>query len=236
MRRCRKCGVDKPTDQFHIHKKCRDGLNPTCKDCRRILAHERYVLNRETILKKYKEYYQENIESVRKRHTDYREINKERLNRIAMEHYYANWDVERQRRDEWTRRNWDKRLAYHRKWKAERRARDYSYKVHSNVSRRLRDSLTNGGVKSGKAWERLLGYTTADLMSHLESRFTDGMSWDNYGEWHIDHICPIKHFKVKSDDNKTLLECWKLNNLQPLWAKDNITKKDKYLIRGTVKQ
>lgn len=54
-----------------------------------------------------------------------------------------------------------------------------------------------GKIKSGSALE-MLGYSADDLKMHLESLFTDDMTWDNYG-WHIDHIKPLSHFDPNTD-------------------------------------
>ena len=78
--------------------------------------------------------------------------------------------------------------------------------------------------KNGHKWEDLVGYSVEDLMAHLESQFKDGMSWDNKGEWHIDHILPRSQFHFQSYDDTGFKECWGLQNLQPLWATDNLTK------------
>jgi hypothetical protein len=78
--------------------------------------------------------------------------------------------------------------------------------------------------KNGRRWEKLVGYTADDLMARLESLFADGMIWDNYGEWHIDHIKPISSFNFESKHDPEFRECWGLQNLQPLWAKENISK------------
>ena len=59
------------------------------------------------------------------------------------------------------------------------------------------------------------------------------MTWGNYGKWHVDHIIPQAFFKYTSTDDVEFKYCWSLNNLQPLWAKDNIKKKDKILISTT---
>ena len=72
-----------------------------------------------------------------------------------------------------------------------------------------------------------MGCSIESLISHLESQFKDGMSWDNYGYygWHIDHIIPLS--SVSSED-----EVYKLchyTNLQPLWAEDNLKKSNKIL-------
>lgn len=70
------------------------------------------------------------------------------------------------------------------------------------------------------------GYTLAELVAHLESRFHDGMSWDNYGEWHIDHVKPCALFDHSNKGQ--IVKCWDLSNLQPLWASDNVKKGAKY--------
>ena len=82
-------------------------------------------------------------------------------------------------------------------------------------------------MKSHKTFD-LLGYTPKQLMAHLESQFTDGMSWDNMGEWHLDHIRPVASFNFDSTYHPELKKCWALNNLQPLWAKDNMSKGNKW--------
>ncbi len=68
------------------------------------------------------------------------------------------------------------------------------------------------------------------LKSHLESQFVEGMTWDNYGEWQIDHIIPVKYKKNgKIPSLKTVIRRLHYKNLQPLWAKDNISKGNRYI-------
>ena len=83
------------------------------------------------------------------------------------------------------------------------------------------------GNKNGHHWEDLVGFTLADLIRHLEALFIAGMTWDNYGEWHIDHIIPISAFNFSSADDYDFKRCWALSNLQPLWKVDNIRKHNK---------
>lgn len=70
----------------------------------------------------------------------------------------------------------------------------------------------------------LLGYSIDDLIFHLESQFQEGMTWANYGEWHIDHIKPDSWFNYSSTEDEDFKKSWSLQNLQPLWAKDNLSK------------
>ena len=78
--------------------------------------------------------------------------------------------------------------------------------------------------------EHVLGYSRYELRSHIERQFLKGMSWDNHGEWHIDHITPISVFLEQGISDPRVINC--LTNLKPIWAKDNLSKNNKleYLI------
>ena len=77
--------------------------------------------------------------------------------------------------------------------------------------------------------QKLIGYTYDELTTHLESLFKDGMTWKGFmrGEIHIDHIVPKSRFRYNKPDDPELRACWSLGNLQPLWAKDNLSKWNK---------
>jgi hypothetical protein len=82
------------------------------------------------------------------------------------------------------------------------------------------------GVKSIKTLE-LLGCTVEDLRLFLEAEFVDGMTWENYGKWHIDHIQPCASFNIEDPEEQK--KCFHWTNLQPLWAKDNLKKGAKFV-------
>jgi hypothetical protein len=67
---------------------------------------------------------------------------------------------------------------------------------------------------------KLLGISYEKAKQHLERQFTKGMTWDNYGEWHIDHIYPL----AKATTEEELIRLCHYTNLQPLWALDNLKK------------
>ena len=73
---------------------------------------------------------------------------------------------------------------------------------------------------------KLIGCDIPHLIKHLESNFKDGMTWDNYGKWHVDHIQPCISFDL--EDINQQKKCFHYTNLQPLWAKENWLKGDKY--------
>ncbi|WP_203228521.1 hypothetical protein [Pseudomonas citronellolis] len=93
-------------------------------------------------------------------------------------------------------------------------------RVHKAIRERLRFGLLfdRGGLRTFD----MLGYSRNDLKTHLERQFLRGMSWDNYGEWHVDHIVPLSTFSRNDIDE--IRACWALPNLRPIWAKDNLRK------------
>lgn len=112
----------------------------------------------------------------------------------------------------------------------ERRKKNPHLRIKSTMSKNIWRSLKKMGTsKRGYTWERIVDYTVKDLMNHLEEQFQEGMTWDNYGEWHIDHICPQSIFYFTSYEDEEFKKCWSLENLQPLWAIDNLKKGDKII-------
>lgn len=94
-------------------------------------------------------------------------------------------------------------------------------RLHINMRRSILSYIKR---KNRKSWIKLLGYTVEDLMNHLEKQFSVDMNWANYGKWHIDHIKPVSAFDFNNYSDVDFHRCWALSNLQPLWAKDNISK------------
>lgn len=101
-----------------------------------------------------------------------------------------------------------------------------SFRLNGRMRNAIRKSLKGG--KNGRRWESLVGYSLKQLMKHIEKRFAPGMSWDNFGEWHIDHIIPKSLFNYSSVEDIDFKRCWALKNLQPLWAEENIRKHNHY--------
>jgi len=105
----------------------------------------------------------------------------------------------------------------------------YSIKGKS-TQRRLRDriykALKKQNAKKCKSTSILIGTSIKEFKQHIESQFSEGMSWDNHGEWHIDHIRPLSSFDLTQKAEQ--LKAFHYTNCQPLWAKDNIRKSNKY--------
>lgn len=102
-------------------------------------------------------------------------------------------------------------------------ARNPSMRVRNSISSRMWAAIK--GSTDGRLFSRL-GYSADQLTDHLEWLFAPGMSWENYGKWHIDHIKPCAAFDLT--DQVQFSECWALENLQPLWAGENCRKGARY--------
>ena len=98
-----------------------------------------------------------------------------------------------------------------------------------NLSHRMTTALGRSlrRGKAGRSWESIVGFTADQLKIHLEKRFKDGMSWENYGEWHIDHKIPVSAFNFEKSEDIDFKRCWTLKNLQPLWRHANLQKHKK---------
>lgn len=139
------------------------------------------------------------------------------------------WFASNPERSKELRRNWELRDPEHTRkvWRDSRRrkARNPAHRVHSRISNQIWHVLR--GKKNCRSAFSLVGYSAAELASHLERQFTPGMTWANVGEWHVDHIIPLSSFSISGPDDPELRRAWALSNLRPLWAVDNILKRDK---------
>lgn len=97
-------------------------------------------------------------------------------------------------------------------------------KIRRAQARRVKRALSRAGLEKKYSTLDYIGCTAPELKTHLESQWTEGMNWDNYGleGWHIDHIRPLKSFDLSDEEQQRV--CFHYSNLQPLWAKDNLEK------------
>lgn len=113
--------------------------------------------------------------------------------------------------------------------------------VRADPKRRLRwnmSRLVGVSLKSGKMGQRLrqlVDWDIASLTSHLEKKFHDGMSWDNYGAasgadpwWSVDHRKSIWAFGYPEPGTEEFRACWSLDNIQPMWHRDNSRKSNRW--------
>ena len=182
--------------------------------------------NREHLRESHQKWVNENKESHLARGQKWREVNRGKLRKQYKEYYHANKNdpnksimkgkarqIELQRLSRQDPNSW---------WNAPMR------KLHSRISVQLRRSFNFSSMRKDNKTFNILNFTKKELYNHLESQFTDGMSWNNMNEWHIDHIRPVASFNFTTTECEDFKKCWALSNLQPLWAEDNLSKNDKW--------
>lgn len=104
-----------------------------------------------------------------------------------------------------------------------RRRKDHGFRMRINLGIRLYAMLRRNTSRKKTSVKSLLGCTLEELIKHIESKFQPGMSWENYGPvWHIDHIVPCAVFDLRDESQQRA--CFHFENLQPLFALDNIRK------------
>ena len=158
-----------------------------------------YSKNKEKRLKYFSDWGKENRDYLREYHSKWREKNKEHLRET---------------------RN---------KYERNRKHNDPMYKLIANFRTALCTVLKENNLTKCGHYFEILGYSPEDLKQHLDGLLTDGMTWENYGEWHVDHIIPITSFNFTSVYDEEFKKCWSLSNLQPMWGEDNIRKSNKVL-------
>jgi hypothetical protein len=100
---------------------------------------------------------------------------------------------------------------------------DINFKIKTCLRHRINIALK--GITKSEKTMKLVGCSIEFLKQHLEKQFTKGMSFKNYGKWHIDHIKPCAKFDLSKPSEQR--KCFNYTNLQPLWAKDNLKKSNK---------
>ena len=97
-------------------------------------------------------------------------------------------------------------------------------KISSRLRSRIGQIIKSKSFTKARKSSSLLGCDMRFFVGYFEAKFQSGMSWENYGKWHIDHIIPLASAKKEPE----LIELCHYSNLQPLWAKDNISKGAKF--------
>ena len=248
-KRCVGCLTVKPAGCFSRLTRSKDGLDGKCRDCnnkrnkvvylkRRIDAREygrkHYQKNKKHIYAKQKLNIEKNperhrliVKKSREKHRtkrlaylkDYYIKNKVEISRKAVERYER---LTRPRNIRDRIRQNKVRLDYHNR----RKKIDPNYKLAATLRSRIHGALRRvDATKTCKSFE-LLGCTIPEYKKYLSFLFIDGMTWENHGEWHIDHIRPCASFDLT--DPKQQMECFNYKNTQPLWATDNHKKGSKW--------
>jgi Uri superfamily endonuclease len=100
-----------------------------------------------------------------------------------------------------------------------------SVRLRKRVMSRIWSAMKRNRVNSRGSFS-LVGCSVGFLRSYIEGKFEKGMTWENYGEWHVDHIRPCASFDL--NDKEQVLQCFNWRNLQPMWASENMSKGSNY--------
>ena len=210
--------IDHP-DKFHLQK-YKHGFRYLCRQCRYERRRKLYLKNKDHELKLMRIWREKNKDKYTGYFKKYYENNKERLSEYSKNYRAENKDFYIEYQKNWRKNNPEKKNANQREYRKKRRNRDIEFRVLENLRNRLWSAL-KGNIKESTTMQ-LTGCSLTELKNYLEKKFEDGMSWDNYGVWHIDHIIPCARFNLSDPEQQKI--CFHYTNLQPLWGEHNLKK------------
>lgn len=251
--KCTNCKIDKSKDLFYKDSSKKHGVSSWCKECSKeyesmnkekrtqwlennkektsLYKKKHYQNNKEKILEKHLNYRIENKEYIKKKDAEYKAKNKETINikRIEKNKIIS---LNRKKEKELIRQKYLLSEEYKIKEKERKdkqnnkakilRKENSLFRLKDNLRARTRKAFRNRYNKKHTSSE-LLGISYEELYLYIESLFTDGMSWELFGNSiHIDHIIPLS----SATNEDELIKLCHYTNLQPLWALDNLRKGD----------
>jgi hypothetical protein len=191
---CTKCKKDKYLSDYGINKDRKHGYRSECKECRKEYRRKYRESNKDIISEKYKNY-----------------IDRVKENSGPLNNRVASSEEEKRK----------KRNEYQKKYVKNRKENDPAFKLQLSI-RKLIYLTFKGHVKKSKT-EEIIGIDFKLFKDFIELKFQEGMNWENYGKWHLDHIIPIS----SANSEQQIYELNHYTNFQPLWAEDNLKKSNK---------
>jgi hypothetical protein len=207
------------------------------KERKKKLSNQWYLKNREKRKETNKQWYLKNKERRKEINKQWYLKNRERKSELGKKWYLKNREKHNNESKKWFLKNKERKSEISKQWylknkehirerNKKRRKTDITYKLITNLRRRTTLAL-KGKSKSANTMT-LLGVTNIQLVwKHLESTFKPGMTKENHGLWHIDHIRPCSSFDLSKPEEQA--KCFHYTNLQALWAYENLSKSDKYV-------
>ena len=190
-------------------------------------------INKEEAKARQKRYYEANKEKILEHNKKYYTKNKKKILAWNKTYVLKNKERIKMMQKKWMEKNKEKVAAYMKiinatperiqkrvEYTRQQRKINPSFKIRDCIARRVLLALK--GEQKSKPTLILLGCTIEELWTHLENKFTEGMTRENHGKWHIDHIMPCASFDLTKPEQQA--KCFHYTNLQPLWALDNTRK------------
>ena len=182
---------------------------------------------REKVSKKKKEDYWKNRDYILNRNKIYREKNRDVIRAKLKKYYYDNHEKmlasaaksRNKRRKERSQKQYE--------YKKKRLKTDIAFKITERIRSRINLCLKRYKTIKSQEFKTLLGTNDMQVIwDHLQKQFKKGMTKENHGLWHIDHIKPVSSFDLTKPEEQ--IKCFHYTNLQPLWAKENLSKGAKH--------
>lgn len=210
----------KNSDRIKENRIKNNNLNP---DKYRQKRKEDYIKNKEKIKIKNKEYVLKNKDIIKKRKQEWAFKNKEIIAKKKREKYLLNKEEILLKQKNYRLKNKEKRNQYERQKNIE----DHFYKFKNNIRKLISYTFKNNKLNKPSKTEEILGCTVKEFKEYIQSKFTEGMTFNNHNKkgWHLDHIIPISSAKTEED----IIRLNHYTNFQPLWAEDNLKKGNKIL-------
>jgi hypothetical protein len=162
-------------------------------------------------------YYADHREDCIRKTCEWQKTNKEKDRENRRRYYYRHLEEQRIR---------SRRLSKQYRARNPEKIRAYKSQPHIRMERAVQRRLW--GFLKNKVWRehyvKYFGCSKDVFFLYIESLFKPGMTWENYGKWHIDHIIPCSAFS--NDTPEDIMKCFHYTNMQPLWAQDNLSKND----------
>lgn len=241
MKKCKKCLIEKTQDEFGNNKNNKDNKSIYCLNCELERKRKYRKENKEKVNESSKNWRKNNPEKYRKTVEKYLEKNphmsskergrkyredddyRKKISQKRKEYYQNNLEKEREKRKIYYYKNKEKERQKNDNWRIEKLKSDGFFRMKRRLRERIRDYMK--GESIGKKTKDIVGLEYEDFKIYISNKFSEGMTWDNYGKWHLDHIIPL----CEAKNVEELIKLNHFTNLQPLWAEDNIKKNRKYV-------
>jgi len=215
-KKCSKCCQQKSKTEFNKRKSAKDGLQNICRECQKQNNKIFYSKNQSYYTSRYKD----NRSEILNRNKLWNKNNKEKI----IEHKKRFDEYNPEYYKEYRTKNKNKINQKVRIRSKQRRKNDPIFKIKTNYRNRLYDYYK--GTNRSKRSKELIGLEWDEFKKYIESKFQNNMTWENYGEWHIDHIVPLS----SATNDLELEKLFHYTNCQPLWASDNLRKSAKIFL------
>jgi hypothetical protein len=248
---CSTCKLEKNLSDFTKNKSRPDGYSVQCKVCKKAYYEENYVSVRKVPLlseeerkeralfrsqlynskeetkEKKKKYWESNAKQIGLKRQRKRQENQEEY--LLRDKQYRDENRERIRQYNKQYLKSEKAKSWRKTYRTKKIQTDIKFAINGRIRTSLRNTLANLSIyKKGSHWENILGYTSQQLIEHLETTLPEGitlnMALKQKKSFHIDHIIPISAYTITSIDDLELKKCWNYRNLRMLEASENINK------------